>query len=206
MGRSGPLPRFASSIAEVYADPSALKIDYRPRMPSGLSMPTRCMFAGRTEITGCAQNARSSLPAPANGFCRCPGWTLPGVTTAGGAQALLKSSGVVVGRKVAIAGTGPLLLQLASQLLAAGASISGIFEAASFRQWVATVARTLFYPPLALQGATLLATLVRRGTSMKIWLFAGAHPWGQAGQRSRYRSRRRTIPKSGSCGRPTPFA
>ncbi|MDV9173584.1 FAD-dependent oxidoreductase, partial [Streptomyces sp. W16] len=39
-----------------------------------------------------------------------PGWTLPGVVTAGGAQAMLKGGLVLPGRTVVVAGTGPLLM------------------------------------------------------------------------------------------------
>ena len=39
-----------------------------------------------------------------------PGWTLPGVVTAGGAQARLKDTLVLPGRDVLVPGTGPLLL------------------------------------------------------------------------------------------------
>ncbi len=42
-----------------------------------------------------------------------PGWDLPGVLTAGGAQALLKEHGVAAGRRAVVAGTGPFLLPVA---------------------------------------------------------------------------------------------
>ncbi len=42
-----------------------------------------------------------------------PGWDLPGVVTPGAAQALLKGSGVAVGRDVVVAGAGPFLLPVA---------------------------------------------------------------------------------------------
>jgi D-hydroxyproline dehydrogenase subunit alpha len=58
-----------------------------------------------------------------------PGWDLPGVTTAGGAQALLKGHGVLVGRRIAVAGTGPFLLPVATGLARAGATVVGVFEA-----------------------------------------------------------------------------
>ena len=58
-----------------------------------------------------------------------PGWTLPGVYTAGAAQALLKGHGVVVGRRIVVAGTGPFLLPVATGLAAAGATVVGVFEA-----------------------------------------------------------------------------
>lgn len=45
-----------------------------------------------------------------------PGWTLPGVMTTGAAQTLLRSYGVAPGRRLVIAGNGPLNLQVAAEL------------------------------------------------------------------------------------------
>ncbi|MFI7702756.1 NAD(P)/FAD-dependent oxidoreductase [Nonomuraea sp. NPDC049480] len=58
-----------------------------------------------------------------------PGWDLPGVLTAGGAQALLKGNGVVAGRRIVVSGTGPFLLPVAAGLAAAGARVLGVLEA-----------------------------------------------------------------------------
>ncbi|MFC4121274.1 NAD(P)/FAD-dependent oxidoreductase [Nonomuraea zeae] len=58
-----------------------------------------------------------------------PGWDLPGVLTAGGAQALLKGNGVVAGRRIVISGTGPFLLPVATGLAGAGARVLGVLEA-----------------------------------------------------------------------------
>ncbi|MEV4799943.1 NAD(P)/FAD-dependent oxidoreductase [Nonomuraea sp. NPDC049421] len=58
-----------------------------------------------------------------------PGWDLPGVLTAGGAQALLKGAGVVAGRRIVVSGTGPFLLPVAAGLAAAGARVLGVHEA-----------------------------------------------------------------------------
>ncbi len=57
-----------------------------------------------------------------------PGWTLPGVLTAGAAQVALKSSGLLPDGRVVLAGTGPLLYLLASQLLVAGTSIAAMLD------------------------------------------------------------------------------
>lgn len=57
-----------------------------------------------------------------------PGWTLPGVMTLGAAQILLKTSGQIPGGKVWIAGSGPLVLLYAVQLLKAGGDLAGIVE------------------------------------------------------------------------------
>lgn len=57
-----------------------------------------------------------------------PGWTLPGVMTAGAAQALLKASGIVAEGEVVFAGCGPLLWLTASQYLKAGVKIAAVLE------------------------------------------------------------------------------
>jgi NADPH-dependent 2,4-dienoyl-CoA reductase/sulfur reductase-like enzyme len=57
-----------------------------------------------------------------------PGWTLPGVMTAGAAQILLKNSGSIPQGRVVMIGSGPLLLLLAEQLLKAGMKIAAILE------------------------------------------------------------------------------
>jgi len=56
-----------------------------------------------------------------------PGWTLPGVMTAGGAQVLLKSAGLAAPDAV-FAGTGPLLYLVANQYLKAGIPIRAILD------------------------------------------------------------------------------
>ena len=57
-----------------------------------------------------------------------PGWTLPGVMTAGAAQVLLKSADLVPEGRAVLAGQGPLLYLLAAQLAAAGAPPIAILE------------------------------------------------------------------------------
>lgn len=57
-----------------------------------------------------------------------PGWTLPGVVTAGAAQILLKSAGLVPGERTVLAGCGPLLYLIAWQYLNAGVKIDRILE------------------------------------------------------------------------------
>ncbi|MDT0569449.1 NAD(P)/FAD-dependent oxidoreductase [Streptomyces sp. DSM 3412] len=60
-----------------------------------------------------------------------PGWTLPGVVTAGGAQAMLKGTLAVSGRTAVVAGTGPLLLPVATGLAAAGVTVAALVESAN---------------------------------------------------------------------------
>ncbi|OXM60536.1 NAD(P)/FAD-dependent oxidoreductase [Amycolatopsis vastitatis] len=58
-----------------------------------------------------------------------PGWQLPGVFTAGAAQALAKGERVAVGRRVLVAGAGPFLLPVAESLLDVGAGVLAVLEA-----------------------------------------------------------------------------
>ena len=60
-----------------------------------------------------------------------PGWTLPGVISAGGAQSLVKTQRVLPGKKILLSGTGPLQLVLANQLISAGAEVVAVLEASS---------------------------------------------------------------------------
>jgi len=57
-----------------------------------------------------------------------PGWTLPGVLTAGAAQILLKSAGLAPSGRTVLAGSGPLLWLLAAQLQRAGGTLSAILD------------------------------------------------------------------------------
>lgn len=60
-----------------------------------------------------------------------PGWTLPGVMTAGAVQTMIKSQRVLPGRRFLLSGTGPLQLAVADQLVRAGAEVVGLLEGAS---------------------------------------------------------------------------
>ncbi len=58
-----------------------------------------------------------------------PGWTLPGVLTAGGAQTLVKTQRIIPGHHVVFAGSGPLALAFPAQLRGYGIGIDLVLEA-----------------------------------------------------------------------------
>lgn len=88
-----------------------------------------------------------------------PGWTLPGVTGAGGAQALAKQGAPMRGRRVLVAGSGPLLLATAHTLKRHGAEVLGIHEQAT-RQQVHAFATALWrWPAKVLQAVQLRTAL-----------------------------------------------
>jgi octopine oxidase subunit A len=68
-----------------------------------------------------------------------PGWTLPGVMTAGAAQTALKAHGLVPDGRVLLAGCGPLLWLLAAQMLRTGARIEAILDTTLRANWLRAV-------------------------------------------------------------------
>lgn len=83
-----------------------------------------------------------------------PGWTLPGVTGAGGMQALIKGGMPVAGKRVLVAGTGPLLLAVADTVDRHGGIVAGIVE------YRGTRALARFAGQLALAHGSKLAQAV----------------------------------------------
>lgn len=97
-----------------------------------------------------------------------PGWTTPGVMTAGAAQTFLKGSGFFPYRRVVVAGTGPLLLAAAAQLVDAGAEVAAVVEARRLRSLhPGHGARTLAAPEVLAEGAGYLRTLRRAGVRVR---------------------------------------
>jgi D-hydroxyproline dehydrogenase subunit alpha len=65
-----------------------------------------------------------------------PGWDIPGVMTPGGVQSLLKGHGVLAGKRVVVAGSGPFLLPVAAGVVKAGGSVVALLEANKSRRWL----------------------------------------------------------------------
>lgn len=91
-----------------------------------------------------------------------PGWTLPGVTTAGGAQTLVKTQRVLPGEKILIAGTGPLLLALANQIADAGGQVAAIVEAGGVENRLHLARAAWGQWPLVADAARYLWGVLRR--------------------------------------------
>jgi NADPH-dependent 2,4-dienoyl-CoA reductase/sulfur reductase-like enzyme len=58
-----------------------------------------------------------------------PGWSLPGVITPGAAQMLMQKQGLLPGKRVIVAGTGPLQLAVAATLAREGAEVVAVLDA-----------------------------------------------------------------------------
>lgn len=95
------------------------------------------------------------------------GWTLPGVTTVGAAQLLLKGQGLLVGQRILIAGTGPLLPLAAVQLLDAGAEVVAIVEMQSRAEFFSHAAKLFGQWSKIGQGMANQKRLIEAGTPIK---------------------------------------
>ncbi|WP_052507797.1 FAD/NAD(P)-dependent oxidoreductase [Sphingomonas hengshuiensis] len=100
-----------------------------------------------------------------------PGWTLPGVYSAGGVQAMVKSQQIVPGARVLLAGTHPLQLVIAEQIVRGGGTVAGVLFAQSRAAMLAPMLRD---PAAAFRRATdllagqaALATLRRAGVPVR---------------------------------------
>ncbi len=87
-----------------------------------------------------------------------PGWTLPGVMTAGAAQTVLKAQGLLPAGRTVIAGTGPLLWLLAAQILRAGGRIEALLDTTPRANWLRAAAHLpdFMLSPYFAKGLALL--------------------------------------------------
>ncbi len=158
------LARLAASEATV--SPRTTVVDLQVSAPR--SFIVRAERSGIPTIIG----ARALVLATGarERFLPFPGWTLPNVFGIGGAQALLKSGTRFDGKRVVIAGTGPLLLPVAASLSAAGAKLLVVAEQSS-RARVARFAAGLWNAPATLaQAARYRAGFFGAPYSMNSWV------------------------------------
>ncbi|WBB68240.1 NAD(P)/FAD-dependent oxidoreductase [Micromonospora sp. WMMD812] len=90
-----------------------------------------------------------------------PGWDLPGVLTAGGAQALLKGHRTTAGRRAVVAGTGPFLLPVATGLARAGVRVAAVVEANATRGWLRDPLGAMSAPGKSVEALRYAALLAR---------------------------------------------
>lgn len=116
------------------------------------------------DASGCDSISARSIVIATGAYDRAvpvPGWTLPGVFTVGGAQALLKSQRVLAGRRVLLAGVGPLLLVVASQLHEAGADVLAVAEPVAATRAAGALLGLMTAPHLVFQGIGYRWSLVK---------------------------------------------
>ncbi len=105
-------------------------------------------------------------------FLPFPGWTLPNAVGVGGVQALLKSGATLGGRRVVIAGSGPLLLPVAAALARAGARIALVAEQAPAAAVARFAAGLWRHPRLLAQAVRYRAAFWRAPYRCGVWVSA----------------------------------
>ncbi|MEV6373169.1 NAD(P)/FAD-dependent oxidoreductase [Micromonospora musae] len=118
--------------------------------PSGDADPTT--LAAHTLIL-CPGGYDRQLPVP--------GWDLPGVLTAGGAQALLKGHRTPAGQRAVVAGTGPFLLPVATGLARAGVRVAAVVEANATVGWLRSPAGAVSAPGKGVEALRYAASMLR---------------------------------------------
>jgi D-hydroxyproline dehydrogenase subunit alpha len=103
-------------------------------------------------------------------FLPFPGWTLPNAFGVGAAQALMKSGMPVRGKRVVVAGTGPLVLAVAASLAAHGAEVRFVAEQAPFERVTRFAARLWRNPGRAVQAMALRARIATVRYAIGTWV------------------------------------
>jgi len=115
-------------------------------------------FSLETDSHGTIETSKLILATGARElFLPFPGWTAPGVFGAGGLQALVKSGLSVKGKRVMVAGSGPLLMAVGATLRKEGARVVGIAEQAQLGRILPFLKR---YPAKLPQAIALRARLI----------------------------------------------
>src|ERR1700729_2120024 len=105
-------------------------------------------------------------------FLPFPGWTLPNVMGAGGLQAMVKCGLPIRGKRVIVAGTGPLLLAVADYLRKHGAEIPLICEQACWRSLAKFGLALVRWPAKIVQGLRLKFDLAGVPLAANSWPLA----------------------------------
>jgi Thioredoxin reductase len=156
--------RLTASGADVRSSSSV--VDVQSRSAGGFVATIMC--AGRPEQIE-AQRLIIATGARER-FLPFPGWTLPNVFGIGGAQALVKTGMSVRGRRVVIAGSGPLLLPVAASLRHAGATLVTVAEQASLASVTRFTASLWRRPQMLVQAALLRSAFMATRYQCGTWI------------------------------------
>lgn len=162
LGRSGARVIGGTSVVDVRHDADGFEV-----LADCSGRPLRIWAASVILATGAREL-----------FIPFDGWTLPGVMGIGGTQALLKSGGSFAGKRIIVAGSGPLMLPVAASLADAGAKLVLVAEQASRKSVMRFAAGLWNAPGLLLQAARYRARFIASTYSTGTWVTA-AHGNGR---------------------------
>lgn len=145
------------------------EVEYHPQssaMALADNMLQVLTSAGRREF---AYNRLILATGATDRLVPIPGWQAPGVYSLGAAQIALKAQGVALGRRIVLAGSGPLLTLVAAQLLKAGANVAAVLDTASLRNQILALPHMMARPALVLRGLAMrmkLGLIYRAGVTL----------------------------------------
>jgi NADPH-dependent 2,4-dienoyl-CoA reductase/sulfur reductase-like enzyme len=150
-------------------DALAGAIDYRPQTLVWNAQP------GLLDLMDNTTQAAVSLPwhdlivatGATDRVLPFPGWTLPGVYSLGGSQVALKFQGCTIGRRVVLAGSGPLLYLVAYQYMRAGASVAAVLDSSSLADRIRALPAMLRQPAVLAKGLYYMAWLAGHGVPLR---------------------------------------
>ncbi len=143
------------------------ELDYRPSSTIlGFFEENELAYIQEDRMQQCRYRALVIAAGAYDRAVPLPGWTLLGVMTAGGALNLLKQQGVLPGKKLLLAGSGPLQLALGYRIAAAGGEIAGIAEVSTV-SWPALLNAVPGNLDILGQGLKYLFGIKRHG--IPIW-------------------------------------
>ena len=90
------------------------------------------------------------------------GWTLPGVMGLAAATILLKAEAMIPGRRIVVAGCGPLLVAVAAKVMRAGGEIAALVDLASPGEWLRALPQLASRPGLLAEGMAWAESIARR--------------------------------------------
>ena len=168
---ASPLGRDYLAGNQLVAAMRASAVEYRPATTVWHLEPEGTVHlagAGRTETISARRIllATGAIERPVP----IPGWVLPGVMTVGAAQILLKTADLVPTGRTVLAGQGPLLYLVATQLARAGAPPAAILETtppANYRRALRALRRRWPGLPPLLKGVASIFSAMRAGIPVR---------------------------------------
>lgn len=127
-----------------------------------------------------------------------PGWTLPGVMSAGAAQAMVKGQLVRPGRRAVVAGSGPFVFAVADVLRHGGVRVAEVVEAATLRRAAPYLPSSVRHARRYRELAAYVLPLVASGTAIRSGEVIASAEGGERLESVRLRRRPGRAPDTGS--------
>ena len=96
-------------------------------------------------------------------FMPFPGWTLPGVMSAGMVQVMLKSSGIRPSERILMGGSGLFLLSAAYEFIRSGGKVVSVLEDTGMLEKIRMIPNVVRLPVKLVEGARYASSLLIHG-------------------------------------------